>query len=353
MKDIVHFSQKPAKLNNDYSKNHLSEVERKTIFAKLSPFQKQVLLRFKKYELQSKVLNQFNQTDSDWRFIGFDEYLKFDVHHPDASPLHCACGRGVKYLYWCQGKNGEKKGFGINHLNQEAGISNQIIMEIKRGYHKIDRGIDEILIRFNNQESFPELAFSICHQYGVLIKTFKKSDLLYLYAFQKAKLPIYISDEKKLENLQNECVNQDGIQVQQLKQNQLKRRHMEYQQWTSKLNDKGTKYWEDSLQCYQRVIKFFPDLAASRHFNFENPNHVLLISEMFNHGKLKMGQEVISESVVLQQLNRIHSVFGVPVTSKERLSYMYKQLFKFFVNNYLIINLNGHYISNVIVNRTV
>ena len=129
----------------------------------------------------------------------------YDPSHPQDSTLKCSCGKGVKYLYYCQSNiTGEVLGFGSEHLKQEAGISNAVVREILNGQHRIDRGLDEILYWYARGYTFPKLMYEFVQEFAYdceVDEYFKAKDLKFLAAFEEQNLPIYNRDYKKLEKL--------------------------------------------------------------------------------------------------------------------------------------------------------
>ncbi|WP_179129850.1 hypothetical protein [Ligilactobacillus salivarius] len=184
---------------------HLTSKERQIYLALLSPEQRKTLNEYRKYKYNSEVLTEFSQSGGDWKFLEMQINYNYDPSHPQDSTLKCSCGKGVKYLYYCQSNiTGEVLGFGSEHLKQEAGISNAVVREILNGQHRIDRGLDEILYWYARGYTFPKLMYEFvqefAHDYEV-DEYFKAKDLKFLAAFEEQNLPIYNRDYKKLEKL--------------------------------------------------------------------------------------------------------------------------------------------------------
>lgn len=184
---------------------HLTSKERQIYLALLLPEQRKTLNEYRKYKYNSEVLTEFSQSGGDWKFLEMQINYNYDPSHPQDSTLKCSCGKGVKYLYYCQSNiTGEVLGFGSEHLKQEAGISNAVVREILNGQHRIDRGLDEILYWYARGYTFPKLMYEFvqefAHDYEV-DEYFKAKDLKFLAAFEEQNLPIYNRDYKKLEKL--------------------------------------------------------------------------------------------------------------------------------------------------------
>lgn len=184
---------------------HLTSKERQIYLALLSPEQRKTLNEYRKYKYNSEVLTEFSQSGGDWKFLEMQINYNYDPSHPQDSTLKCSCGKGVKYLYYCQSNiTGEVLGFGSEHLKQEAGISNAVVREILNGQHKIDRGLDEILYWYARGYTFPKLMYEFIQEFAFdyeVEEYFKAKDLKFLAAFEEQNLPIYNRDYKKLEKL--------------------------------------------------------------------------------------------------------------------------------------------------------
>lgn len=184
---------------------HLTSKERQIYLALLSPEQRKTLNEYRKYKYNSEVLTEFSQSGGDWKFLEMQINYNYDPSHPQDSTLKCSCGKGVKYLYYCQSNiTGEVLGFGSEHLKQEAGISNAVVREILNGQHKIDRGLDEILYWYARGYTFPKLMYKFIQEFAYdyeVDEYFKAKDLKFLAAFEEQNLPIYNRDYKKLEKL--------------------------------------------------------------------------------------------------------------------------------------------------------
>ncbi|WII29784.1 hypothetical protein [Ligilactobacillus salivarius] len=184
---------------------HLTSKERQIYLALLSPEQRKILNEYRKYKYNSEVLTEFSQSGGDWKFLEMQINYNYDPSHPQDSTLKCSCGKGVKYLYYCQSNiTGEVLGFGSEHLKQEAGISNAVVREILNGQHKIDRGLDEILYWYARGYTFPKLMYEFIQEFAFdyeVEEYFKAKNLKFLAAFEEQNLPIYNRDYKKLEKL--------------------------------------------------------------------------------------------------------------------------------------------------------
>ncbi|MBB1063196.1 hypothetical protein [Limosilactobacillus fastidiosus] len=345
---------------------HLTENQRQKILNQLTPEQKSVLEEFKKYQVNSRLLTKINEEGGNFEFIGYDEFTDFDNHNPSASPLKCGCGKHVKYLYYCVSKDNHKKyKFGINHLKQEAGISPEVINEIKNGYHKIDLGIDEILQNIEYGELFPTGAYELCVQKNLLKDNFSESQIRYLQSFYQVKLPLYDKDREKVLKIaewylrgQNEKIkeeqNQRSKREQLIKQQRerrqrqakIRRRNKTYKDWFCKLDYQEKINWRHKEMTYERVLRYFPKLAAKGILDKKSIVQTLIVSTIFDDGLLKMGDEIDSKSLTMQKIQPIIQKYQLP-SSIQKANNCYDQLIQLLIRNWVIVYVNNHYVSNI------
>lgn len=345
---------------------HLTESQRQKILNQLTPEQKSVLEEFKKYQVNSRLLTKINEEGGNFEFIGYDEFTDFDKHNPSASPLKCECGKHVKYLYYCVSKDNHKKyKFGINHLKQEAGISPEVINEIKNGYHKIDLGIDEILQNIEYGELFPTGAYELCVQKNLLKDIFSKSQIWYLQSFYQVKLPLYDKDREKVLKIaewylsgQIEKIKEE--QKKQLRKRQLSKQKREKRQLRTKINQRNKVYknwfskldyqekinWRHKEMTYERVLRYFPKLAAKGILDSKSIVQTLIVSTVFDDGQLKMGAEIDSKSLTMQKIQPIIQKYQLP-SNRQKVNNSYDQLIQLLIRNWVIVYVNNHYVSNI------
>lgn len=345
---------------------HLTENQRQKILNQLTPEQKSVLEEFKKYQVNSRLLTKINEEGGNFEFIGYDEFTDFDKHNPSVSPLKCECGKHVKYLYYCVSKDNHKKyKFGINHLKQEAGISPEVINEIKNGYHKIDLGIDEILQNIEYGELFPTGAYELCVQKNLLKDIFSESQIRYLQSFYQVKLPLYDKDREKVLKIaewylrgQNEKIkeeqNQRSKREQLIKQQRerrqrqakIRRRNKTYKDWFGKLDYQEKINWRHKEMTYERVLRYFPKLAAKGILDKKSIVQTLIVSTIFDDGLLKMGDEIDSKALTMQKIQPIIQKYQLP-SSIQKANNCYDQLIQLLIRNWVIVYVNNRYVSNI------
>lgn len=172
---------------------YLTDEKRKKYLAELNEKQKQTLEEFKRYRFNSNILTKINQEGVHWRLEYELINYSFDFHQPQNSYLKCDCGRPVKYLYMCRGDNGEEKGFGINHLQQEAGIPLEVIRQINKIHHEIDRGTDTIISLYHEGVRFPVDDYTLAKEKHLLPTLDPKQNAMF-ENFKKVNLPLYYDD---------------------------------------------------------------------------------------------------------------------------------------------------------------
>lgn len=346
-------------INSDYSYSHLTKDQRTKIISTLSNSQRQTIEQYKRYKINSMLLNKFNETGTEWRFLEQRTNLNFDQSNPSTSTLHCSCGRGVKYLYICKSKDSQEiKSFGKNHLEQEAGISSAVLSDIRKGEHKIDRGLDEILIRIDNNDEFPYLAYEVLLQQKMLNSLFPTSKLQYLDMFYKEGLPIYRDDQniivKEVKQIlkkdsereyQNWLKTPEGINY--LEAQEAKKKHEEEQERiklerqrvladeriqlnnTEKSLDpeqaKQTiveltrkKVLENAKITFRQVFAHHKDIAEQYGFDGNNDMDVLIINGIFNSGSSVPGKAIIPKETVIDLVNRLAQKFGYEIDELEQ-----------------------------------
>lgn len=345
---------------------HLTENQRQKIFNQLTPEQKKVLEEFKKYQVNSKLLTKINEEGGDFEFVGYDEFTDFDKHNPSASPLKCECGKHVKYLYYCVSKDNHKKyKFGINHLKQEAGISPEVINEIKNGYHKIDLGIDEILQNIEYGELFPTGAYELCVQKNLLKDIFSKPQIRYIQSFYQVKLPLYDRDREKLLKITEWYLNDQAWKIKEeqkkrvqevqlakqrrekiIIQAKINNRNNNYKDWFSNLGNQDKLAWRHKEVTYERVLRYFPKLTAKGILDPKSIIQTLIVSTVFDDGRLEMGSEIDSKSVTMQKVQPMIQKYQLPSNTK-KINNCYDQLIQLLIRNWVIVYVNNHYVSNI------
>ena len=187
-------------------REYLTIEQRSAYFKELSLKQQRVLEEYKRLQFNSRVLTEINQTGTEWQLIEELIYLEYDIHNQLTSPYICNCGKHVKYLYVCKSaSSGEIKNFGSKHLKDEAKIPQNIIHQVNKLHHKIDRGLDIILYYFHQGKRFPKKNYELALRHAWLnADNFNRNQLRYMIAFKKVNLPLYAMEEQKLTQLAEE-----------------------------------------------------------------------------------------------------------------------------------------------------
>lgn len=235
---------------------HLTSGERKAYLKLLSPNQRKVLNEYRKFKYNSEVLTEFSKSGGDWKFLEMKVNYDYDSTHPQDSFLKCSCGKGVKYLYYCQSNiTGEVLGFGSDHLKQEAGISNAVVREILNGQHRIDRGLDEILYWYAKGETFPSLKYEFVQTFAYsyeIEEFFKSKDLQFLEAFKKQDLPIYGKDYKKLDKLVEKVDSRKTREEYERRRAERERKHKIEEERRRRIEEQKRKEEEKRRQEIER-----------------------------------------------------------------------------------------------------
>lgn len=185
----------------EIKKQYLTSSQRKEYLAELTQDQRNVLDKYKRYKFNSHLLTDINQAGTNWKLLEEEVCKDYDFHHQNLSPLVCECGKHVKYLYICQAQDTKQiKKFGRNHLAQEAGIPANIINQVNKLHHKIDRGTDIILSKYHEGGRFPRNLYNIAQSFN-LIDNLEPREQKLLANFAKVNLPLYDQDMYILEDL--------------------------------------------------------------------------------------------------------------------------------------------------------
>ncbi|MFA2762566.1 DUF3895 domain-containing protein [Bacillus paranthracis] len=139
---------------------HLVPMERDIIFNGLSDEQQEYLRTFLKRGKQasfSSVLARLKggESEDDAEHISTQWIL---IDYIDAGEVShdylCECGRPLRYQYVVKNLVTDKiLKFGKNHFEEHTGLSSEIVSAVIKGMHKIDKELDEILIKISSEWS--------------------------------------------------------------------------------------------------------------------------------------------------------------------------------------------------------
>ncbi|MQS76239.1 hypothetical protein FHL06_07545 [Lactobacillus halodurans] len=346
-------------INTDYSYGHLTKVQRAEIIKKLTESQKQTIEQYKRYKVNSMLLNQFNKTGTEWKFLEEKINWNFNQSNPNESNLHCSCGRGVKYLYVCKSKNNQEiKCFGKNHLEQEAGIGSNVLQDIRKEKHKIDRGLDEILIRVDGDVFFPTEPYEFLKKNRMLDILFSKERMEYLKEFSREGLPIYREDENKMIKEFNRILEKvkeqkhqkwlkttEGIQY--LKEQVIKKKYNEEQEiirierqkiWLNnndwfneqkkferKSDNKETTIFtlkkrtiDNAKVTFNQVLIHHNDVTEKYCIESNCDMDALIINGMFDGGSVTNGKTIIPQETVIRLLKMLNKKFEYDINGLEK-----------------------------------
>lgn len=360
----------PQIVNVEKSSIHLTRAERENLLNKLSESQRNVLREFKKYNMNSALLTNFNSDGNEWNLIEERINYNFDRSRPANSSLHCACGRGVKYLYICKSnKDGKTKGFGIDHLTQEAGISKEIVAQVRVEKHKIDRGMDEILRQIEKGIHFPKDKYDYLVSNDTLKKIFSKNEIKYLAKFYLEDLPIYIQDYRKMGNQiksikeeehQKWLNTPEGQEFTRKQREDMKKRILEWEEIIDNRNTRSEEpeenpYWKQSevakgdinikeaKKVFDEVFSKHGDVLDKYDLSNEKNVDTFIIKFMFNSGDSVPGRKIIPRYTVLSILRGLSKKFGYDF---DNLDEHYEKLFQILSSENLIKKNRDIWISN-------
>lgn len=300
------------------SDEYLTKDQRQKYLSELTEKQRNALEEYKRYRFNSNIMTQINQDGVHWKLEYELINYNFDYTKPQKSYLKCACGRHVKYLYMCKGNNGEEKGFGINHLQQEAGIPLEVVKQISQLHHTIDRGTDTIISQYHKGMRFPLDEFETAEKYH-LLPSLDPKQINMIRSFKKANLPLYPEDyklikdsvdtykkqkqEKKHQKAQKKWKDEHWLQIREAEEKKEQRKIARQKQAEAckKWEEEERKAKEERKLRYQKQYKIMKDIDATweRVFwgcvyiikdNFIDYYHFrIALYIMFNSGQAQIG----------------------------------------------------------------
>lgn len=194
---------------------------------------------------------------------------------------------------------------------------------------------------------------------------FSKSQIRYLQSFYQVKLPLYDKDREKVLKIaewylsgQFEKIKEE--QKKQLRKRQLSKQKREkrllrtkinqrnkvYKDWFSKLDYQEKLNWRHKEMTYERVLRYFPKLAAKGILDSKSMVQTLIVSTVFDNGQLKMGAEIDSKSLTMQKVQPIIQKYQLP-SNTQKVNNCYDQLIQLLIRNWIIVYVNNHYVSNI------
>ncbi|MBL1228222.1 hypothetical protein IW492_03110 [Enterococcus sp. BWB1-3] len=147
-------------------------------------------------------LNEIFTKDDCWEFY---DYKESDCYQAEKVPvenhLFCACGREVKYQYLLRAKTkNEIIGLSLKHFSDHTNIPEKIARNVREGIQKINRHLDDILIRVSRGEGFQSF---IANAVGFYNGQVAFPDMLKerMNAFYKVDLPMSTKDTNKVNQI--------------------------------------------------------------------------------------------------------------------------------------------------------
>ncbi|WP_336770069.1 DUF3895 domain-containing protein [Bacillus bombysepticus] len=142
----------------------LSELQRERIFQSMSDEQRNYLEDHIRLDRRSMFANELAdfKSDQQWELIDF-------IDAGEISDLKCQCGRRLRRQYIVQNSvTGEIIKLGSTHFEEHTGIPKSIAGQVKKGIHKIQYDLDELLSKFDRKQLSKGLIAS-CKEFGVEI----------------------------------------------------------------------------------------------------------------------------------------------------------------------------------------
>jgi hypothetical protein len=202
----------------------LTEVQRDEILENLSAEQREVFLRYKKNDIESMFLNKIFKEDYEWEYVDFDQSPYYQNNAiPKEERLYCACGREVKYQYILRSKNTNCEiGLSLQHFAEHTNIPLPLAKKIAEGIGRIDRKMDELLIKIQKGEKFQKdiSNFRIKYSYELNISKRLKDTM---NAFCSVDLPLGRNDYSKIKKAMDEFEREIFIN-QRIKEAQIRKR---------------------------------------------------------------------------------------------------------------------------------
>lgn len=290
-KNLERYTLKMSSISEKNS-SYLTAEEREQYLSELTENQQAILQKYKRYKINSALFTQLNQKGAFWKIIRQDVYTLYDVHNPKKSPLICACGKHVKFLYTCESSSGSKKKFGRNHLEQEAQIPLNVIKQVTHINHQIDRGTDMIISKYHNGVRFPLSKYAFLKRKHLLSQLSPKKIELF-EAFRVTNLPLYDHDKKILDSLfadEQDRITKERIRQEKLQQDKIQQRlrlkeEKEQQRKQENLKKKRNYFLNSLKTTFDEIFKGNEDLIEGYGLNRNDIVLQLVIYYMFNRGK--------------------------------------------------------------------
>ncbi|GAB6431314.1 hypothetical protein bcgnr5372_46140 [Bacillus luti] len=143
-------------------KTLLSELQRERILQSMSDEQRSYIEEHIRLDRRSMFANELAdfKSDQQWELIDF-------IDAGEISDLKCQCGRRLRRQYIVQNiVTGEIIKLGSTHFEEHTGIPKNIAGQVKKGIHKIQYDLDELLNKFEKQQLSKGLIAS-CKEFGV------------------------------------------------------------------------------------------------------------------------------------------------------------------------------------------
>ncbi|MGC6770339.1 hypothetical protein [Enterococcus sp. LJL51] len=161
-----------------------------------------IVVHPKKKDIQSMFLNDISTKDNCWEFYDYEESDCYQVAKiPEENHLFCACGREVKYQFLLRSKKTKEIiGLSLKHFSEHTNIPEKIARNVREGIQKIDRHLDDILLKVSRGEGFQPFISDAISLYSEQI-TFPNLLKERMSEFLKVDLPMSTRDSREVNQI--------------------------------------------------------------------------------------------------------------------------------------------------------
>ena len=188
----------------------LTASQRARIWTLLNPQQRAIFDKYTMYRIKSELLNNAFRLDANWNLVGvhIDQTWDIDGGRGGAThKYHCECGRPIKYQFELQptSRRGRHLLLGSSCFARYAGIPAQVAREIQGQVTTIQIYMNQILVKWDRGERFPEAQFGGVMDSGIFAapSVFGQK----ITDFRAADLPLFANDYSRMVRYQAAYLN--------------------------------------------------------------------------------------------------------------------------------------------------
>lgn len=282
----------------------MTVAEREVIIKKLTNAQLKVLNTYKRYKYNSAFHQNNYLRNSDWQFHSFNEDSGYERSKGNRNLLQCECGKGLKYQFILKSKkSGATKKLGIAHFSQHLGIPIEVANEVKKGFNRIDLGMDEVLRKFDSNRSFPQEKYEMYLLMGLSDSSHQKLDKIFEMC-SKVNLPLANIDEERMDKMI--ALNKDHFSKTKLGKRLeiVKRYEWIFKKISSNMNEK------EQIQFQKFILE--QDLMASDLSFSETKDKLLFIKDT--------GEKYLDYQELEKQMREIFDDLGLNYAQAYKLN---------------------------------